>query len=285
MQLLIQTLVNGLVLSSIYILVALGFALIFSVMQVLNFSHGSIYMVGAYVTYFAGSILGLPPWAAVAASALVLALFGVFLERCGFRILAKDFNRTLMFSLAIIVLLQTAADVTVGGVLRHVPSILPGLTRVGSVTLSKERVIACVIAVCLLLAVNLLIRKTGLGREMRAVSLDRTASALQGINVHRVSAFAFAVSCALASVAGGLMGSISRVDSYMGDAMLVKALALVIIAGMGSIGGLFVSGLIVGFMDATLPIYFGAAGGEVAATAFAILILVIRPQGLFGQEV
>ena len=285
MQLFVQTLINGLVLSSIYILVALGFALIFSVMQVLNFAHGSVYMVGAYVTYFVGSIFGLPPWGAIALSAGVMALFGVFLEGCGFRILAKDFNRTLMFSLAVIVLLQTTADVTVGVVLRHVPSVLPGLTRVGTVTLSKERVIACVIAIFLLILVNLLIRKTGLGREMIAVSLDRTASALQGINVHRVSAFAFALSCALASVAGGLMGSITRLDAYMGDAMLVKALALVIIAGMGSIGGLFVSGLIVGFIDATLPIYFGAAGGEVAATAFAILILVIRPQGLFGQEV
>ena len=285
MEFFTQTIINGFVLASIYILVALGFALIFSVMQVLNFAHGAIYMVGAYVCYFWSTVIGFPPWAAIILSAAVLALFAALLERFGFRFLEKDFNRTLMFALALIVLLQTGADVTVGGYVKRVPSVLPGLMRIAGVTVSKERLIACVIAVCLLIAMNLLIRKTTLGKQMLAVSQDRVSAALQGINPHFISGVAFCLSSALAAVAGGLMGSIISLNTYMGDAMLVKAITLVIIAGMGSIGGLVVSGLIVGFVDAILPIFIGGAGGDVVALGFAILILLIRPQGLFGQEV
>ncbi|MGD0489312.1 MAG: branched-chain amino acid ABC transporter permease [Syntrophorhabdales bacterium] len=285
MEVFTQTIINGLVLASIYILVALGFALIFSVMQVLNFAHGSMYMAGAYVCYYWGFALGLPPWAAIAMSAVVLALFGVFLEKFCFRFLEKNFNRTLMFALALIVVMQTAADVTVGGYVKRVPSVLPGLTTIAGITMSKERLIACVIAVFLLLAVFFLIRKTTLGRQMRAVALDRDAASLQGINAHRIAALAFGLSAGLAAVAGGLMGSIISLNTYMGDTMLVKAITLVIIAGMGSIGGLFVSGLIVGLVDAILPIFIGGAGSEVVAFGFAILILVVRPQGLFGQEI
>jgi branched-chain amino acid transport system permease protein len=280
-----QTIVNGIVLASIYILVALGFALIFSVMQILNFAHGSIYMVGAYVCYYLVSSFGLPTWAALLVSAAILAMFGVFLERCGFRFLEKDFNRTLMFSLAVIVLLQTTADITVGAYVKRVPSIIHGLTTIWGITLSKERLITCVVAVCLLLLVTFLIRKTALGRQMRAVAQDREAASLQGINVHRIAAVAFGLSSALAAMAGGLMGSIIALNTYMGNAMLLRAVTLVIIAGMGSVGGLFVSGLIIGFIDAVLPIFIGGAGSEAVALGFAMLILLVRPRGLFGQEI
>ncbi|OGP68390.1 MAG: hypothetical protein A2170_02530 [Deltaproteobacteria bacterium RBG_13_53_10] len=285
MEIFTQTVVNGIVLSSIYILVALGFALIFSVMQILNFAHGTIYMAGAYVCYYLASSFGLPPWAAILMSAVVLALFGIFLERFGFRYLKNDFNRTLMFSLVVIVFLQTTADITVGPYVKRVPSILRGVTTVAGITLSKERLITCVITVCLLLAVTFLIRKTVLGRQMLAVAQDQDAASLQGINVHRIAAVAFGLSCALAAVAGGLMGSIIMLNTYMGDAMLLRAITLVIIAGIGSLGGLFVSGLIIGFIDAILPIFIGGSGSEVVAFSFTILILLIRPQGLFGHEI
>lgn len=285
METLTQTIVNGIVLASIYILVALGFALIFSVMQILNFAHGAIYMVGAYVCYYLASSFGLPTWIALLLSAVVLALFGVFLERFGFRFLEKDFNRTLMFSLAVIVFLQTGADITVGAYVKRVPSVIHGITTIAGITLSKERLVTCIIAVCLLLLVTFLIRKTALGRQMRAVAQDKDAAALQGINVHRIAAIAFGLSSALAAVAGGLMGSIIALNTYMGSAMLLRAVTLVIIAGMGSVGGLFVSGFIIGFIDAVLPIFIGGAGSDVVALGFAMLILLVRPRGLFGQEI
>jgi len=280
-----QTVVNGFVLSSIYILVAVGFALIFSLVQILNFAHGVIYMIGAYLCYYCGVVFRLDPWAAVLMSALIVGLFGLFLERFLFRPLHGDFNRTLMVALALIVIFQTAADVTVGAYVKRVPSILPGVVSIAGVSLSRERVMAFGIAICLLSALTLLIRKTMIGKQMLALAQDREAASLQGINVHRVVAFAFAVSCGLAAVAGGLMGSIVTLYVYMGDSMLVKAITLVIVAGMGSIGGLFVSGLLIGFIDAILPTFIGGAGSDAVGFAFVILILLIKPQGFFGHEV
>jgi len=280
-----QTVVNGLLLSSIYILVAVGFALIFSLMQVLNFAHGVIYMVGAYVCYYWGAYFGLGPWGALLMSALTVGLFGLFLEKFCFRPFHGDFNRTLMVSLALIIILQAAADVTVGGYVKRVPTVLPGVMNIWGLTLSNERVVTFIIALFLLSGLTLLIQKTKLGQQMRALAQDRDAAALQGINVHFVSGVAFGLACALAALAGGLMASIISMNVHMGDAMLVKAIALVIVAGMGSIGGLFISGLIIGFMDATLPLFIGGAGSDVVAFCLVIIILLIRPQGLFGIEV
>jgi branched-chain amino acid transport system permease protein len=280
-----QTVVNGFVLASIYILVAVGFALIFSLMYILNFAHGAIYMVGAYVCYYWGAVFGLDQWAAILMSALVVGLFGLLLERFLFRPLHRDFNRTLMVSLALIIIFQTTADVTVGAYVKGMPSILPGVISVGGISLARERLITFAIAICLLSALTLLIRKTMLGQQMLAVAQDREAASLQGINVHRVAAVAFALSCALAAVAGGLMGSMLTLHVYMGDFMLVKAIALVIVAGMGSIGGVFVSGLLIGFIDAILPTFIGGAASDAMAFVFVILILLIKPQGFFGHEI
>jgi branched-chain amino acid transport system permease protein len=280
----VSSVVNGLVMASIYILVAIGFALIFSLMRILNFAHGVIYMVGGYVCYYWGTVIGLDAWAALLMSAIVIGLFGLCLNRFLFRILHGDFNRTLMLSLALIIILQTAADVTVGAYVKRVPSILPGIISIAGVSLSRERVITFAIAFGLLSALTLFIRKTMFGRQILAVAEDRDAASLQGINVNLVIAITFSVACALAAVAGSLMGAITALTVYMGDFMLVKAIALVIIAGMGSIGGLFISGLIIGFIDGILPIYISGAGSDVVAFAFAIFILLIRPQGFFGRK-
>jgi branched-chain amino acid transport system permease protein len=280
----VSSVVNGFVLASIYILVAIGFALIFSLMRILNFAHGVIYMVGGYVCYYWGTVIGLDAWAALLMSAVVIGLFGLCLNRFLFRLLHGDFNRTLMLSLALIIILQTAADVTVGAYVKRVPSILPGIISIAGVSLSRERVITFAIAIGLLSALTLFIRKTMFGRQMLAVAEDREAASLQGINVNLVIAITFSVACALAAVAGSLMGAITALTVYMGDFMLVKAIALVIIAGMGSIGGLFISGLIIGFIDGILPIYISGAGSDVVAFAFAILILLIRPQGFLGRK-
>jgi branched-chain amino acid transport system permease protein len=283
-EIVVQTIVNGFVLSSIYILFASGFALILSVMRILNFAHGVIYMVGAYVCYYCGLLFGVPPWAAVLLSALIIGLLGLVLEKFGFRPLARDFNRTLMLSLSLIIILQAAVKITAGAFVKTVPPILPGVTSFAGVSLSTERIAVFFLTIILLSALVLVIRKTSFGRKMLAVAQDSAAASLYGVNVNRVVAIGFALSSALSAIAGGFMGSIIGLSASMGDVMLVKAITLVIIGGMGSIGGIFLSGLIVGFIDAVLPIFIGGAGGEVVALALAIIILLVRPQGLFGYE-
>jgi branched-chain amino acid transport system permease protein len=284
LETLAQTVVNALFLSSIYILMAAGFALILGIMRILNFAHGVLYMVGAYVCYYWGVVVGLPPWAAILMSTLVVGLFGLFLEKFCFRPFQGDFDRTLMVSLALIIILQTAADVTVGAYVKALPSVLPGILTIAGVNFAADRLVAFSIGIGLLLLLTLLIRRAKVGQQMLAVSQDREAAALQGIDANRVSAFAFALACAFAAVAGALMGSIFTLQVYMGDYMLVKVIAVVILAGIGSIGGVFVSGLIIGSLDATLPILIGGAGGDAVGFALVILVLLIRPKGLFGHE-
>jgi len=279
-----QTAANALCLSSMYILVAVGFALILSIMRILNFAHGVLYMVGAYVCYYLAVVLGLPPWAAVILSALVFGLFGLFLEKFCFRPFHGDFNRTLMVAIALIIILQTAANVTVGAYAKAIPPILPGIVSIAGVSLSAVRLAPFFVGTSLLLGLTLLIRKAKVGQQMLAVAQDREAAALQGIEVNRISALACALACALAAVAGSLMGSVATLYTYMGDFMLVKVIAVVILAGIGSIGGVFVSGLIIGSLDATLPILIGGAAGDLVGFALVILILLVRPQGLFGHE-
>jgi branched-chain amino acid transport system permease protein len=284
LETIVQTIVNGFVLSAIYILFTSGFALILSVMRILNFAHGVICMVGAYACYYCGLLLGVPPWAAVLLSALIIGLLGLVLERFGLRPLARDFNRTLMLSLCLIIILQAAVNITAGAFAKTVPPILPGVTTVAGVSLSIQRIVVFFLTVLILSALFLVIRKTSIGRKTLAVAQDSDAASLYGVNVNRVVAIGFGLSCALSAVAGGFVGSITGLSATMGDVMLIKAITLVIIGGMGSIGGIFLSGLIVGFIDAVLPIFVGGAGGEVVALALAIIILLVKPQGFFGHE-
>ncbi len=275
---------NALVLSSAYILVAIGFALIFGVMNILNFAHGAIYMVGAYVAYYVGVTFGLEQWVAVLIAAVVVGLFGLFLGKFLFLPFQGDFDRSLMVSLALIILLQTAGNVTVGAQIRTMPSVLPGVMTIAGVSLAKERVVAFAASVVLLLGLIILVQKTKLGKEMQAIAQDRGAASLQGINNSRVSLIAFSLAAGLAAVAGGLVSSMFGLSTYMGDTMLVKVIAIVILAGMGSTGGIFVSGLIIGCLDAILPSFLGGTSGDIASSALIILILLIRPQGLFGSR-
>jgi branched-chain amino acid transport system permease protein len=284
MNILFETIVNAIFLSSVYILAAIGFALIFSILRVLNFAHGILYMVGAYVAFYVGILLKIDQWASVLISAITVGLFGIFLEKYFFRRFRGSFDRSLMVSLAIILILQTAADVTVGPKVMVMPPILSGTIKLGSVNLAGERIIAIVVSVFLLSAITFLIQKTVIGQEMLAVAQDPDSAVLQWININRITAFSF-VLVSLAAVAGGLMGSIFIMHTYMGNLVLVKVIALVLIAGMGSIGGVFVSGLIIGSLDAILPIFIPGASSEVAAAVLVVIILLIRPRGLFGHEI
>lgn len=282
---LFETIVNAIFLSSVYILAAIGFALIFSILRIINFAHGILYMVGAYIAFYVGILFKFDQWAAVLMSGIIVGFFGIFLEKFFFRRFQANFNRSMMVSLAIILILQTAADVTVGPKVMVMPPILSGTIKLGSISLAGERIIAIAVSVFLLSAITFLIRKTMLGQQMLAVAQDPESAVLQGININRITALSFVLASALAAVAGGLMGSIFIMYTYMGNIVLVKVIALVLIAGMGSIGGVFVSGLILGSLDATLPIFIPGASSEVAAAVLVVIILLIRPRGFFGHEI
>ena len=280
----IGIIINAVLLSSMYILVASGFALVLSIMGVLNFAHGALYMVGGYVCYQLAVIYGLNLWLSLFLAAGIMALFGLFLERFCFRPFYGDFFKTVIMSIALIFILQTSINLTVGVHVRSLPAFVPGMFKAGGVAVSMERLFTAVIGVGLLFALTLFIRKTKTGQQMLAVAQNPEGAALQGIRIHRVAAIAVALGCALAAVAGSLMGAVFNLNTFMGDLILVKAIQVVILSGIGSIGGVLVGGLIIGTLDSVLPLYTTPAITQTVGMTIIIVLLLIRPQGLFGRE-
>jgi branched-chain amino acid transport system permease protein len=280
-----QTVVNVLMLSSMYILVALGFALLLTVLGILNFAHAAIYMVGGYICYELSVVVGFNQWVSLLISMIVVGLLGLLLEKVFFRPFLKDMNQIVVITLALIIILQATINVTVGSFIRRIPSFVPGVLRFGGISVSWDRLATFTIGAILLLATILFIRKTRTGLQMLAISQDSDGAALQGIKTHRIYAVTTAIGCALAAVAGSLMGAVLSLSPFMGDIMLVKAIGIVILAGIGSIGGVLIGGLILGSVDAILPLFMSGSATDLTGLCIIIVLLLIRPQGLFGREV
>ena len=237
MELIVATLTNFLILSSMYILVALGFAFLFNMLRILNFAHGAIYMVGGYLGLAFIILLGFNPWIALLLTTVIIAAFGLFLEKFCFRPFVGDFNRIVMVCIAISVILQTAVNIIAGTKTLALPPFVEGVLRAGSFSVSYERMVTFAIGAALLGLITWFVYRTKWGQQMQAIAQDMEGASLQGINVHRISALACFIGCGLAAVAGCLMGAYLRLGPFMGDLMLIKALILVILAGVGSING------------------------------------------------
>jgi len=284
MELIVETTSNILILSSMYILVALGFAFLFSMLGILNLAHGAVYMVAGYLGYILISKLGTEQWLGLFLAILIISAFGVFLERFCFRPFVGNFNRIVMIGVAITVILQTFVNIIAGTRMLTIPSFWQGVLNVGPLSVSHERIATFAIGACLLGAAVWFVNGTKWGQQMQAIAQNMEGASLQGINVHRISAIACALGCALAAIAGCMMGAYSGVGPFMGDAMLVKALMLVILAGVGSIAGIFVTGLVLGGLNAVLPVLTSGATSEAIAVAIVVVLLLIRPKGFFGHE-
>jgi branched-chain amino acid transport system permease protein len=264
--------------------VALGFAFLFSIMGILNFAHGAIYMVSGYICYQLAVEWGLNQWLSMLLSVMTVGAFGLFLEKFCFRPFFGNMDRTIVVCIAIIIILETTVNVTVGTLVRSLPAFVPGILMAGAFSISAEKLVTLIIGGSLLAAVVWFNRSTKMGQQMQAISQDLKGAALQGISIHRISALACVLTCSLAAVAGCLMGAIFSLSPFMGGQMLLKALELVILGGIGSVGGIFFAGLIIGTLDATLPLFIGGAGSEAIGVGIIITVLLFRPQGFFGRE-
>jgi branched-chain amino acid transport system permease protein len=284
MEQILATSTNVLVLSSMYILVALGFAFLFSMLGILNLAHGAIYMVGGYIGFALIVALGFNQWIALLLTTLIVAAFGVFLEKFCFRPFVGDFNRTVMICVAITVILQTSVNIIAGTRILALPPFVEGVFRAGLLSISYERIVTFAIGAVLLGVIIWFVNRTKWGQQMQAISQDMEGASLQGINVHRISALACALGCGLAAIAGCLMGAYFALEPFMGDLMLIKVLILVIVAGAGSIGGILITGFMLGSLNAVLPVLLSGAVSDAIAVAIVVVILLFRPQGFFGHE-
>jgi branched-chain amino acid transport system permease protein len=284
MEQLVVTLFNALILSSLYILVALGFAFVVNMMGILNLAHGAIYMIGGYLGLALIQVLGLNPWISLIISALIVAGFGVFLEKFCFRPFIGDFNRTIMICVVVTIVLQTTVNIIAGSQVLSLPKFVEGIAQLGIIRISYEKIAIFVCSVALLLVIVWFVKKTRWGKQMQAIAQDPEAATLQGINVKRISALASAMGCGLAAIAGCLVGAYLNLGPYMGDIMLVKVLMIVILAGVGSTGGIFITGFALGTLDSILPVVFNGAVSDSIAILTMLALLLVKPQGFFGHE-
>lgn len=263
---------------------ALGLTLIFGIMQILQFAHGEIYMLGAYGVFYVTNSLGFPLFPATIVSMLAMALFGVMLDRFLFRRLKGQVVAPIVVSLGLTLILTSSAVVCFGLYERSIPGLAQGsITILGSVV-PKDRIMAVVVAVLLSLCLYLFLKRSKYGQAMVATAQSSEGAILQGISPTKMSALAWAIGCALAAAAGSLAGSLFMLGPFMGLLPLIKGLVIIVLGGMGSLPGAVIGGVILGLIDGLVPIIFGPALAALLPLLIVILVLVFRPQGLFGVE-
>jgi branched-chain amino acid transport system permease protein len=279
----VQSAVIGVSIGSIYILMALGLTLMFGMMHIINFAHGAVYMLGAFVIYYVFFQGGAPYFAAFVLAMVLLGVFGYLVERSIYRPIKGGIEPTLVALLALTTFLQAAGYPVFGQLDKHVPPVFEGTRNVLGVMVSVERLMIIPIAGALVVGLYLFINKTRLGGAMRAIEQDKEAAALQGVNVDMVNGVAFGVGFALAAAAGALMAPIFKLDPMMGEQPLLKAFIIIILGGLGSIPGAILGGLMLGLIDSIVATALGAEPAFLLSFVFIILVLLFKPTGLFGH--
>jgi branched-chain amino acid transport system permease protein len=264
---------------------ALGLTLMFGMMHIINFAHGAVYMLGAFVIYYVFFQWGVPYFVAFLLAMLLLGLFGFAVERLIYRPIKGGIEPTLVALLALTTFLQAAGYPIFGPLDKDVPSVFVGSRTILGVAISVERLVIIPVAGVLVVGLYLFINKTKIGNAMRAIEQDKEAAALQGINVHVINALAFAVGFALAAASGALMAPIFKLDPMMGEQPLLKAFIIIILGGLGSIPGAILGGLMLGFIDSIVATAVGVEPAFLLSFVFIILLLFFKPNGLFGYEV
>ena len=279
-----QQVLNGLTVGSVYALVALGLTLVYGILHIPNFSHGALYMIGAYAAFVAVNSLGWNYWLAMAAAAATAALMGVISERLVFAWL-KDAPpmHDMIAAIALLLFFEAAVQAFWGAEFRRIAPPFPQIVRAFSLTAPVQRLLIIAAAFGLMLALHLFLSRTWIGSTIIATAQNRQGAALVGIDPAVVSTLTFAISGAIAGVAAVLFAPVNLISPTMGDLVITKAFVIIILGGMGSVGGAILGGLIIGFAESFGAFYLSTDYKDIFAFALLILILSLRPQGLFPQ--
>jgi len=284
----LEQFLNGLTLGSTYALIALGYTMVYGIIQLINFAHGEIYMFGAFAGLLLVTVFGVNLFVALIGAMLFCMLLGVLVERVAYRPLRGKSSRlsALISAIGVSIFLSTLMALLRGTNTTRYPDIISRHTyTIGSVEISSLQIIILVVAALLMVGLEMLIQRTKIGKAMRACSQDLDASALMGINVNRVISATFAIGSSLAA-AGGVMVGIyyNAVWPYMGTMAGLKAFAAAVLGGIGSIPGAMIGGLTLGVMEIMGVAYLSSSYKDAIAFAILILVLIIRPQGIMGKK-
>jgi branched-chain amino acid transport system permease protein len=255
-------------------------------MKLVNFAHGQLLMIGAFLTWTLSVSTGLNAYLAILISMVVVAALGVVVERLTFRrVLGGDKLNEIFVSLGLIYIFENAAMLIWGASSKQIVSPLYGLSlALPSISITFDRLVAMFVVVAALIVFGLLIQKTKLGLAMRATSQRNTTAMLMGINIEKIYMFTFAIGAALAALAGGLYGIIFSFDYQVGAMPTIIAFAIIILGGLGSIKGAIIGGLLYGIAEQLATLFLGGIWGSAVAFAMLIVVLIIRPNGIFGEK-
>ncbi|MBS0221079.1 MAG: branched-chain amino acid ABC transporter permease [Proteobacteria bacterium] len=282
---LLQLMLNGLALGLLYALIAVGLSLIFGVMEIINFAHGELLMLGAFAMTFALPVMGLLYWPALAAAVVVAMLAGlVIYEILLARLRPDEFERSILITLGLSIILIHTVQYFFTATPRMVDTQygFAGI-EIGSIRLTWTRVIGAAVAIVAFAGLYLTLRFTQFGRSMRAIAQNREAALMVGIRPRTVARNAMILATGLCGLAGAALAPIQLVTPYMGQFLIFKAFALVIIGGLGSIPGAVAAAVALGLLESWIGGFFNAAWQEGAVFVIMIVVLMVRPDGLFKR--
>ncbi|HEX5134113.1 MAG TPA: branched-chain amino acid ABC transporter permease [Thermoanaerobaculia bacterium] len=287
-----QQLVNGISLGSIYALIALGYTMVYGVLRLINFAHGDVYMVGAYVGYYLSRKLkGAEPslfgaLVVMLGAMLVCAVLGVIIERFAYRPVRRAARLTLLITaIGVSLFIENGAQLVFGPDPKFFPSLAPRADfLVGGVRLTSEQLTVIALSFLLMVLLRLFILKTRTGKAMRAVSFNLDTAKLMGISTDRIIAITFGLGSALAAAAGVLIGmQIPKIDPLMGINYGLKAFVAAVLGGIGNVPGAVLGGLLIGTSEVMVVGYLSSTYRDAIAFGILILVLLLRPQGILGR--
>jgi branched-chain amino acid transport system permease protein len=285
----LQQVINGISLGSIYALVALGYTMVYGIINLINFAHCDIYMIGAYVGYYCMTFLGLGVFASLVISMAACVVIGVAIEKIAYKPLRNSPRITVLITaIGVSLFLEYVTMFFMKANVRSYPpltGILAENINLGSIFISMKQILIVVITIVLVVLLQIIVRHTKLGKAMRAVSLDKDAAELMGINVNNTISFTFALGSALAGAAGVLVGIYyNSINPLMGVIPGLKAFVAAVFGGIGLIPGAFIGGYFIGAVEVFVAGYGNSMYRDAVVFAILIVILIVKPAGLLGKN-
>ena len=283
----LQQIINGLALGSVYALLALGYTMVYGIIQLINFAHGEIYMIGAFSGFYCASTLKLPLIPTLLVAMVVSALAGIVIEKIAYKPLRNSPRIALLITaIGVSLFLQNAMRLLVGSNPKPFPDLInAGSINIGPIQIEVKTILMFGISALLVILLQFIVYKTKVGKAMRASSQDMEAASLMGINVNNTISITFAIGSALAGIAGVLVAiSYPSITPYMGAMPGLKAFVAAVLGGIGSIPGALVGGIAIGLLETFSKAYISTNFSDAIVFAILIIILLIKPSGLLGKK-
>lgn len=286
----LNNLINGISLGSIYAVIALGYTLVYGIAKMLNFAHGDVIMVGGYVVFISMTTLGLNSWLSVLLAIIACTILGIVIEKVAYKPLRQATSlAVLITAIGVSYFLQNMALLVFGEKPVNFTSVVnvPSLSLFdGQIVISGETSVAIIVSVIIVIGLSLFINKTKSGRAMLAVSEDKDAAQLMGVNINRTISLTFAIGSALAAVAGALLCSAyPTLQNTTGAMPGIKAFVAAVFGGIGSIPGAMIGGILIGVIEILGRAYISPQLADAIVFAVLILVLIVKPTGILGKKI